>query len=64
MNTSKLIDRAINGYSIRQHESGIYQLFYGRVSLSSSPVRTSHSLSQVRSWRDRLTKQLAANLSR
>jgi hypothetical protein len=47
----KLIDRAnAHGYSIRQHASGVYQVYHGRVTPDSTPAYTSHSLDRCRTW--------------
>lgn len=53
---SKLIDRAKSGYQIRQHASGVYQLYYGHpgraITADAQPIYTSHDLERVRSRRD------------
>jgi hypothetical protein len=45
-----LIDGARHGYQIRQHKSGVYQIYRGRPALSSTPLYTSHDLERSRAW--------------
>jgi hypothetical protein len=53
MSLPKLIDRAnAHGYSIRQHQSGVYQVYLGRATPDSTPLYTSHDLDRCRTWRD------------
>ena len=52
MTTSKPIDKSRGGYSIRQHESGVYQVFFGRVTKCSPPQYTTHELTRARNWID------------
>lgn len=53
---SRLVDRAKSGYQIRQHSSGVYQLYTGHpgraITADASPIYTSHNLERVRSRRD------------
>ena len=49
---SKLVDRAKSGYQIRQHESGVYQVFAGKPTATNSPAYTSYDLTRARAWRD------------
>jgi len=49
---SRLVDRAKSGYQIREHESGVYQIFSGKPTATNSPVYTSHDINRARAWRD------------
>ena len=60
----KLIDSANeHGYSIRQHESGVYQVHHGRVGLMSVPAYTSHSLDRCRAWASKLSTSSGDTIS-
>lgn len=49
----KLIDPMRNGFQIRQHSSGVYQVYRGRFAANSTPVYTSHDLSRARDYVNR-----------
>ena len=46
----RLIDPARNGLHIRQHSSGVYQVYRGRFTPYSKPVFTSHDLTKARDY--------------